>query len=181
MPIPEFFADNYQIATDRDIRSWSFGQVAKPRVPYSSPLADRIGTLDDQRIFGPVVSHRCGCGKYAGAEYDGMICDCCGVKLTTVGARKTRFGHINFHSGTLAHPFDAVSKISCFPVISAFYLESQAGRELGLLYERLVATPDALTHLIEYLMPVAVNSRTWNLQESQIFTRGIGLVHKSAA
>jgi len=181
MPIPEPFASEYRVATDPEIRSWSFGQVIKPRVLNSAPLDDHIGTLSDQRIFGPSSDFRCGCGQYDGPQNDGMVCDRCGVKVTTTDARKTRFGHIEFSSGPVEHPFDPSVSMGCFPVISAVYLESRAGMQLCLHYEQLLAGPGTLVPLTEYLTPTAEHALQWQTADADIFTRGLGLIRHSDA
>ena len=180
MPIPEPFVSDYRIATDREIRSWSFGQVSKPRAPNSALLDDHIGTLNDQRIFGSVIDLRCACGKYDGSQNKGMICDRCGVKVATTEERRDRFGHIDFRARRIAHPFDSSAKMGCFPVIAAVYLESQSGTGLCALYERMLADPASLPSLVDYLTPTASNSIRWNAKDSHIFTRGMGLVQKNA-
>lgn len=179
MPIPEPFVPEYRIATAGAIRSWSFGRLMKTRVPNSASLEDHVGTLNDQRIFGPVVDHRCVCGKYEGMKFDGMICDRCGVKITAAEARRRRFGHIDFATGPVQHPFDPSAKMVCFPVIPAAFWESRSGVELCLIYERLMTDPTALIRLVEYLTPIAADSMRWNMKDSFIFTRGIGLTRET--
>jgi DNA-directed RNA polymerase subunit beta' len=63
------------------VRSWSFGALQSPREPGAQGWQQRRGTLDDQRILGPLRDFECACGKYQGPRYRGMICDRCGVKL----------------------------------------------------------------------------------------------------
>ena len=121
MAIPEPFASDFRIAKNHEIRSWSLGQITKPRVPISDPLENQVGMLNDQRIFGPTVDDRCACGEYDGAKFSGMICDCCGVKATTVHERRKRFGHIELSAEPIAHPFDSCWKMECIPVIPADY------------------------------------------------------------
>ncbi|MEO1998582.1 MAG: hypothetical protein ABGZ17_25335 [Planctomycetaceae bacterium] len=181
MPIPRPFAAEYRVATDHEIRSWSFGQITKPRVRSSAPLEDHIGTLTDQRIFGPCTDYRCACGKYDGAKNDGMVCDRCGVKVTTTDARRARFGHIEFLSGPVEHPFDSSVNMGCYPVIPAVYLESRSGAELCLHYEQLLTGPAALIPLIENLIPAAEHAIQWQTSDSDIFTRGMGLIRYSDA
>ncbi len=180
MPIPDPFTSEFRIAEDSEIRSWSFGQISKTRVPNSAPLAEHVGTLTDERIFGPSIDYRCACGKYDGLEYNGIICDLCGVKIATTDARRRRFGHIKFPTKHIEHPFDSSVKMGCFPVIPAIYLESPSGRELCEYYERLLAEPFSLFQLIEYLAPMAENSIRWLTEDSDIFTRGIGLIRIEA-
>ena len=179
MKLPEPFDRDFRAATNSEIRSWSFGRITKQRVSQSASLDDAIGTLADQRIFGPSVANRCPCGKY-GSEYIGMICDICGVKVTHIGERRKRFGHVEFGSGSVNHPFDSSVSIDCFPVIPATYLESQTGNQLCGYYEQLLSNPDALMPLVEFLSKMAAASLEWNTEDASIFTRGIALVLKNA-
>ena len=181
MPIPEPFALDYRIATAPEIRSWSFGQVSKLRVPPSAPLDDQVGTLRDQRIFGPITEYRCACGQYEGSANDGMVCDRCGVKVTTTDARTTRFGHIEFSSGPVEHPFDPTVRMGCFPVIPAVYLESRAGTDLCSHYEQLLTGPVTLAALTAYLTPTVEHALQWQTADADIFTRGVGLIRHSDA
>ncbi|MDP6542184.1 MAG: DNA-directed RNA polymerase subunit beta', partial [Phycisphaerales bacterium] len=48
-----------------------------------------------ERIFGPERDYECGCGKYKGTKYKGIICDRCGVKVCHSRVRRKRMGHIN--------------------------------------------------------------------------------------
>lgn len=175
MTLPEPFATNYRAATNSEIRSWSFGQITKRRGTQSMSLDEAIGTLADQRIFGPTVENRCPCGKF-GPEYGGMICDRCGVKVTHIGERRTRFGHINFESESVTHPLDSSVSMDCFPVIPAAFLESQTGHRLCEHYEQLLLDPDALKPLVKLITQMAVVSVEWNTEDANIFTRGIALV-----
>ena len=181
MSLPALFAEEYRVATDREIRSWSFGQITKPRVLSSAALEDQIASLTDQRIFGPRTDYHCACGKYDSAENDGMICDRCGVKVTTTDARRARFGHIEFLSEPVEHPLDSSVNMGCYPVIPAVYLESRSGAELCLHYEQLLTGPAALIPLIENLIPAAENAIQWQTSDSDIFTRGMGLIRYSDA
>jgi len=180
MPLPELFDSEYRVATIPEIRTWSFGQVNKPRVANSAS-PDDAGTLSDQRIFGPVIDYRCACGKYDGIQNKGLVCDLCGVKCTTSFSRRTRFGHIDFLSGSVEHPFDSSVKMACFPVIPAVYLESRMGTDLCLHYEQLLNGNGSLNPLIEYLRPMAENAIQWQTADSDIFTRGMGLIRSSEA
>jgi len=83
------------LASPNDIRSWSFGEVKKPEtINYRTYRPERDG-LFCERIFGPERDYECGCGKYKGTKYKGIICDRCGVKVTHSRVRRKRMGHIN--------------------------------------------------------------------------------------
>ncbi|MFQ6113777.1 MAG: DNA-directed RNA polymerase subunit beta', partial [bacterium] len=48
-----------------------------------------------EKIFGPVRDWECHCGKYKRIRYKGIICDRCGVEVTTKSVRRERMGHIS--------------------------------------------------------------------------------------
>ena len=176
MPLPKPFAAEYRIATGTEIRTWSYGQITKTRVPESDALENHVGTLSDQRIFGPTEDNRCACGKYDGKNYIGLICDLCGVKISETNEGRIRFGHLEFSQAEISHPFDPEVKMGCFPVIPREYLTSPSGCQLCEMYELLLVEPTALPQLIEWLTPMASDSTRWNTVDRDIFTRGIGLV-----
>ncbi len=83
------------LASPNDIRSWSFGEVKKPEtINYRTYRPEKDG-LFCERIFGPERDYECGCGKYKGTKFKGIICDRCGVKVTHSRVRRKRMGHIN--------------------------------------------------------------------------------------
>ncbi|MBN1164827.1 MAG: DNA-directed RNA polymerase subunit beta' [Candidatus Krumholzibacteriota bacterium] len=83
-----------QLASPDTIRSWSFGEVAKPEtINYRSFKPEKEG-LFCERIFGPVKDWECACGKYKRIRYRGVICDRCGVEVTHSRVRRERLGHI---------------------------------------------------------------------------------------
>ena len=76
------------------IRHWSYGEVTKPEtINYRSFKPERDG-LFCEKIFGPVKNYECNCGKFRRIRYKGVICDRCGVEVTTSKVRRERMGHI---------------------------------------------------------------------------------------
>jgi DNA-directed RNA polymerase subunit beta' len=87
------------LASPDTILGWSHGEVLKPEtVNYRSYKPEKDG-LFCEKIFGPVKDYECHCGKYKRIRYKGIICDRCGVEVTTKSVRRERLGHI-----TLAVP-----------------------------------------------------------------------------
>ncbi len=83
-----------KIASPDDIRKWSRGEVKKPEtINYKTLKPERDG-LFCERIFGPVKDYECHCGKYKKIRYKGVICNRCGVEVTTSKVRRERMGHI---------------------------------------------------------------------------------------
>ncbi|KAA3603031.1 MAG: DNA-directed RNA polymerase subunit beta' [Calditrichaeota bacterium] len=82
------------LAAPDKIRSWGFGEVTKPEtINYRSFKPERDG-LFCEKIFGPVKDYECACGKYKRIRYKGIICDRCGVEVTSKSVRRERMGFI---------------------------------------------------------------------------------------
>ena len=90
------------IASPEKIRSWSFGEVKKPEtINYRTFKPERDG-LFCARIFGPIKDYECLCGKYKRMKYRGIVCEKCGVEVTTSKVRRERMGHIEL-AAPVAH------------------------------------------------------------------------------
>jgi len=82
------------IASPEKIMSWSFGEVKKPEtINYRTLKPERDG-LFCAKIFGPVRDFECICGKYKKMRYKGVVCEKCGVEVTSSKVRRVRMGHI---------------------------------------------------------------------------------------
>jgi len=89
-------------ASPDTIIKWSHGEVVKPEtINYRTFRAEKDG-LFDERIFGPTKDYECYCGKYKRMRYKGIVCDRCGVEITTSAVRRERMGHIKLAS-PIAH------------------------------------------------------------------------------
>ncbi|OGL66862.1 DNA-directed RNA polymerase subunit beta' [Candidatus Uhrbacteria bacterium RIFCSPHIGHO2_12_FULL_47_11] len=76
------------------MRLWSYGEISKPEtINYRTQKPEKDG-LFDERIFGPTKDWECYCGKYKKIRYKGIVCDKCGVEITTSLVRRERMGHI---------------------------------------------------------------------------------------
>ncbi len=82
------------LATDEQIRGWSFGEVKKPETINYRTLKPEKDGLFDERIFGPQKDWECYCGKYKRIRYKGIICERCNVEVTRSKVRRERMGHI---------------------------------------------------------------------------------------
>ncbi|HIU90724.1 MAG TPA: DNA-directed RNA polymerase subunit beta' [Candidatus Fimimonas merdipullorum] len=82
------------IASPEKIREWSYGEVKKSEtINYRTQKPEKDG-LFCERIFGPVKDWECHCGKYKKQRFKGVVCEKCGVKVTTSKVRRERMGHI---------------------------------------------------------------------------------------
>ncbi len=90
----DFNAIKISIADPDKIRSWSYGEVTKPEtINYRTFKPERDG-LFCARIFGPIKDYECLCGKYKRIKYKGIVCEKCGVEVTSSKVRRERMGHI---------------------------------------------------------------------------------------
>jgi hypothetical protein len=183
--LPPRIAARYRPATVREVHSLSFGQLKAPRDPEATRWEQRRGTLDDQAIFGPLKDYECVCGKYTGPNYQGMICDRCGVKVTSRAARRQRFGHIDL-PGPLVHPLgQGAESVGAIPVLPAAFVESGAGASgLADVYDALVRSAlsesgeglgATFSRLLGVLLPAVTVAHEWDLQEAQLLARGLAL------
>ncbi len=82
------------IASPEKILSWSYGEVKKPEtINYRTLKPERDG-LFCAKIFGPIRDYECLCGKYKKMRYKGVVCEKCGVEVTSSKVRRQRMGHI---------------------------------------------------------------------------------------
>ena len=93
-PTNDFVGLKISLASPEKILGWSHGEVTKPEtINYRTFRTEKDG-LFDERIFGPTKDYECYCGKYKGRRYKGIICDRCGVEVTTSAVRRERMGHV---------------------------------------------------------------------------------------
>ncbi|MDR2541093.1 MAG: hypothetical protein LBD11_04900 [Candidatus Peribacteria bacterium] len=100
-------------------------------------------------MFGPVKNFECSCGKYKGVRYKGIVCERCGVEVTTSRTRRTRMGHVELAA----------------PVVHARYKNSPSGGIHQLL--QLSANEiDKILSFVKYIVLKPVEESTKdNLKE----------------
>ena len=115
----DFSAFQLKIASPEKILSWSNGEVKKPEtINYRTLKPERDG-LFCAKIFGPVKDYECICGKYKKMRYKGVVCEKCGVEVTSSKVRRHRMGHI-----------DLVAPVAHIWMVSS--LPSRVGTLLGV-------------------------------------------------
>jgi hypothetical protein len=186
--LPPTIAALYRPAADHEVHSRSFGAVKFPRNPKAEGWEQQRNTLADQAIFGPQRDFECVCGKYRGSEHRNMICDRCGVKITTSAARRRRFGHIDLQAFVL-HPLGrSEERLSTIPVLPAAFIESREGRRVGECYDDLARSAlsgslgemvSGLNQLVELLLPLATIAHDWSLQDAKTFAWGLALERRT--
>lgn len=89
-----FDAVRIRIASPEKIRSWSRGEVTKSETLNYRTLKPEKDGLFCEKIFGPEKDYECSCGKYKKRSAQAIVCDRCGVEVTSSRVRRTRMGHI---------------------------------------------------------------------------------------
>ena len=118
-----------KLASPEKILEGSFGEVLKPEtINYRSYKPEKDG-LFCEKIFGPVKDFECHCGKYKGIRYRGIICDRCGVEVTTKKVRRNRMGHI-----TLAVPVVHIWFLKSIPSKLSYILGKSAKQLESVIY-----------------------------------------------
>ncbi len=121
----------------------SFGEVKKPEtINYRTFKPERDG-LFCGKIFGPVKDFECLCGKYKRLKHRGVVCEKCGVEVTTTKVRRERMGHIE-----LACPVAHIWFLKSLPSRIGLVLDiTLRDIERVLYFESFVVTEPGLTPL----------------------------------
>ncbi len=82
------------LASADKIRGWSRGEVKKPETINYRTLKPEKDGLFCEKIFGPTKDWECSCGKYKGIRFKDIVCERCGVEVTSAKVRRDRMGHI---------------------------------------------------------------------------------------
>ncbi|HEY1689335.1 MAG TPA: DNA-directed RNA polymerase subunit beta' [Solirubrobacteraceae bacterium] len=93
--INNFDAIEISLASSKQIRSWSSGEVTKPETINYRTLKPEKDGLFCEKIFGPTKDWECYCGKYKRVRYKGIVCERCGVEVTRSKVRRERMGHVD--------------------------------------------------------------------------------------
>lgn len=136
------------LASPEQIRSWSSGEVKKPETINYRTLRPEKEGLFCEKIFGPVKDWECHCGKYKRVRHRGIVCDRCGVEVTTSKVRRERMGHIELAA--------SVSHI--------WYLKGIPSR-MGLLLDM---SPKVLEKVIYFVNYIVVNPGDTPLLKKQL-------------
>ncbi len=140
-----------RVASPEKILSWSYGEVKKPEtINYRTLKPERDG-LFCAKIFGPIRDYECLCGKYKKMRYKGVVCEKCGVEVTSSKVRRDRMGHIE-----LVAPVAHIWYVSSLPSrIGTLLGVKMKDLERVLYYEAyIVKNPGEATYDSEGLSPV---------------------------
>ena len=125
--IKEFNYIKIKLASSDRILKWAtrklpngqfIGEVLRSETINYRTFKPEMGGLFCERIFGPSKSLECACGKYKRIQYEGLICERCGVELTESRVRRHRMGYIN-----LIYPITHVWYITSRPNYLSLLLE----------------------------------------------------------
>lgn len=136
------------LASPEQIRSWSSGEVKKPETINYRTLRPEKEGLFCEKIFGPVKDWECHCGKYKRVRHKGIVCDRCGVEVTTSKVRRERMGHIELAA----------------PVCHIWYLKGIPSR-MGLLLDM---SPKVLEKVIYFVNYIVINPGDTPLLKKQL-------------
>jgi len=118
------------IASPKIIRKWGqrtlpdgqlIGEVLSSETINYRTFKPEIDGLFCERIFGPIKSWECYCGKYKLVRSPGFVCERCGVELTESRVRRHRMGYIELS----------------YPIVHIWYLHSQPSYISLLLEQKL--------------------------------------------
>lgn len=133
--IADFKGLKIKLASPEEILSWSHGEVTKPEtINYRTWRPEKDG-LFCEKIFGPQHDYECYCGKYKKIRFKGVICDKCGVEITTSKVRRERMGHISLAA----------------PVTHLWYLKN-APSALSLILDVPQRDLEAVVYFTKYLI-----------------------------
>lgn len=123
------------LASRDDVRDLSYGEVLiSETINYRTQRPER-GWLFCEQIFGPRKNYECACGKYKRIRYKGVVCERCGVEVTTSQVRRQRTGHIELAA----------------PVAHIWYLKSVPSR-IGLMLDISVKKLEQVIYFASYIV-----------------------------
>lgn len=138
------------LASVDDISKRSHGAVENPdTVNYRTGRPKQHG-LFCETIFGPVKNYECSCGKYKWVRYKWIVCERCGVEVTTARVRRSRMWHIDLAS----------------PVVHIWYRWTSSG-SIAHLLEMSMYEIDRILAFVKY----AVLEKVTDAQRVELTTK----------
>lgn len=89
------------LASTEEVLKWSHGNVDSPDTINYRTGKPKQKWLFCEAIFWPVKNYECSCGKYKGVRYKWIVCERCGVEVTSSRVRRERMWHIDLASPVL--------------------------------------------------------------------------------
>lgn len=139
------------IASEEVIRNkWSRGEIKKPETINYRTFKPEKGGLFCEKIFGPTRDWECACGKYKKIKHKGIVCDRCGVEVTTSKVRRDRMAHIDL----------------AVPVVHIWFFKSMPSR-IGNI---LGMSSSDLERVIYYEEYVVIDGKQTDLERKSLLT-----------
>lgn len=148
--ITDFDSISINVSSPEMIKALSYGEVKKPETINYRTLRPEKDGLFCERIFGTTKEWECYCGKFKSMRYKGVICDRCGVEVTSFKVRRERMGHIELIS----------------PVSHIWFYRSVPSR-IGLLLDIPVTALKSILYFEKYIV---LDSGDTDLKKNQILT-----------
>ncbi len=131
-----------KLASPDEVLAWSQGEVLKPEtINYRSWRPEKDG-LFCEKIFGPSHDYECYCGKYKKIRFKGVICDKCGVEVTTSKVRRERMGHISLAA----------------PIVHLWYLKNTPS-PIGVVLDVSQKDLESVVYFTKYLVTSINNDK----------------------
>ncbi len=138
------------LANPEKIESWSYGEVTRPDTVNYRTIKPEPKGLFCSRIFGPVKDYECLCGKYKRMKYRGIVCEKCGVEITSSKVRRERMGHI----------------VLAAPVVHIWFLRSLPSR-ISVLLDLALKDIERVLYFESYIV---IDPGISSLQRGQLLT-----------
>ncbi|MCG8573166.1 MAG: DNA-directed RNA polymerase subunit beta', partial [Spirochaetes bacterium] len=148
--VTDFDSIRINIASPELIKAMSYGEVKKPETINYRTLRPEKDGLFCERIFGTTKEWECYCGKFKSMRYKGVICDRCGVEVTSFRVRRERMGHVELAT----------------PVAHIWFYRSVPSR-IGLLLDIPVTSLKSILYFEKYIV---LDPGDTDLKENQILT-----------
>lgn len=124
-----------KLASPEDVKQWSHGTVESPdTINYRTGKPKQKG-LFCEAIFWPMKNYECSCGKYKWVRYKWIVCERCGVEVTTSRVRRERMGHIELAA----------------PVVHIRYYKATPSR-IGLLLNLSTNEIEKILYFVKYVV-----------------------------
>ncbi|MGI9337256.1 MAG: DNA-directed RNA polymerase subunit beta' [Gammaproteobacteria bacterium] len=142
----DFSSVALSLASPEKIRTWSYGEVRLPETINYRTFKPEPGGLFCAKIFGPIKDYECLCGKYKRMKYRSVICEKCGVEVTTQKVRRERMGHI---------------KLAC-PVAHILFFKSLPSR-IALMMDLTMRDIERILYYEAYVVldPKRLDGKKW--------------------
>lgn len=124
-----------KLASPEDVKEWSHGTVESPDTINYRTWKPKQKGLFCEAIFGPMKNYECSCGKYKWVRYKGIVCERCGVEVTTSRVRRERMGHIELAA----------------PIVHIWYYKATPSR-IGLLLNLSTNEIEKILYFVKYVV-----------------------------